>query len=311
MDAYERRERRTNRLLYLAFAALIVVVLAVAIPKVAEGSVKEYEQKAKRDPKTGYMEGMGPRDLGPVDATRAVLFVHGFSGSPSNYNDLPDVLASEGWCVRCMVTPGHGTTPSDFEVTTGDEMLEGVLKELRALKAKYEQVVIVGHSLGGALVTLAVAREPVDAAILCAPFFGLTIDETAPISVREFANFASPWLRWIPRNENAEPVAFAPNRKHINSYKWISGKAGVTALDIGDRVYAEGAIEKLGCPVLLIHSRADHVNSAKASEAAFERFSSATKRAAWLRKSDHVIFWDYERLETIFEVRVFLDKVFG
>lgn len=311
MEAHELRERRTNRLLYLAFAALVIVVVVVAVPKVAEGRVKEYDLQAKRDPKTGYLAGMGPRELGPENSPRAVLFVHGFSGSPSNYNDLPDALARDGWRVRCMVTPGHGTSPYDFEATTGDEMLEGVLKELRALKATHEKVVIVGHSLGGALVTLAVAREPVDAAILCAPFFGLTIDETSPISVRQFADVASPWLRWIPRDENSEPVAFAPNRKHINSYKWISGEAGVTALGVGDRVYSEGAIDKMTCPVLLIHSLADHVNSPKASAAAFERFPSVDKRAVWLKKSDHVIFWDYERLETTFEVRVFLDKVFG
>ncbi len=189
-------------------------------------------------------------------------------------------------------------------------MLEGILTELRALKAKHDQVVLIGHSLGGALATLVAAQEPVDAAILCAPFFGLTIDETSPITVREFASFASPWLRWIPRKESAEPVAFVPNRKHIKSYKWIPGQAGVTALGIGDRVYAEGAIEKVTCPVLLLHSRGDKVNSCKASEAAFARFPNPDKHAAWFEKSDHVIFWDYDQLETTFEVRVFLDKHF-
>lgn len=309
MDPNETRERRTNRLLYLAFIALIFVVAAIAVPKMADGSVTSYERKAPRDLRTGNLKGMSPRELGPVGAPRAVLFVHGFSGSPSNYNDLPDALAADGWRVRCMLVPGHGTSPRDFEVTTGEQMLDGVLTELRALKAKYPKVALAGHSLGGALATLAAAREPVDALLLYAPFFGsLTADEHLPVSVRAFAEFASPWLRWLPRSEGAEPVAYAPNRKHIKSYGWIPSRAGLTALNLGQQVQDENAFAKVACPVLLLHSKGDRVNSWKSTADAAARFPNPATRAAWFQKSDHILFWDYDRLPTLYETRVFLDQ---
>ena len=306
----ERQERRNTYLLYLAFVTLLVLVVGTALPHMADGSVREYERRAERDPDGVHLLGMSPRDLGPENPERAILFVHGFSGSPTNYNDLPDFVAADGWRVRCMLLPGHGTSPHEFETTTGDAMLEGVLSELRALKKTHKHVVLVGHSLGGALVTLAAAREPVDALILCAPFFGLEFDEHAPVKLASIADVIAPLVRWLPRPENGEPVAFAPNRKFIHSYKWIPAKAGVTAMALGKRVYDEGAIAKVSCPLLLLHSRGDHVNSFRASERAFQQFSTSDKRFAAFEKSDHIIFWDYDRLQTIDEVRAFLDRHF-
>lgn len=310
MEDDERQERRNTFLLYLAFVTLLVLVVGTAVPHMAEGSVREYERRAERDPDGIHLKGMSPRDLGPETSDRAILFVHGFSGSPNNYNDLPDFLARDGWRVRCMVVAGHGTNPHDFEVATGDEMLNSVLAELRALKAKYRRVALVGHSLGGALVTLAAAQEPVDALILCAPFYGLQFDERSPIALASLANVIAPIVRWLPRPEDGEPVAFAPNRKFINSYKWIPSRAGVTAMALGKRVYDEDAFSKVTCPVLLMHSRGDHVNAFAASQKAFERFTNIDKRAAWFEKSDHILFWDYDRLPTLYETRAFLDAHF-
>lgn len=308
MDSSE--ERQSFRWMYLAFFALLVLVVVVALPHVLEGKVAANELAALHD-KAGFLPGMAPRDLGPVDASRAILMVHGFSGSPTNYHDLPEVLARDGWRVRVMTLPGHGRSPHAFQKTTGDEMLAGVLEELRALKATYKTVVLTGHSLGGALVTLAAAREPVDALILYAPFFGLEIDEHSPISVRSMVSAIATVLPWVPHNDDSQPVAFVPNRKFIRSYDWVPAQAGLFAMDVGRQVYTEDAISKITCPVLLIHSRGDKVNAAAASERAFERFSGTPKRAVWLHLSDHVIFWDYERLETIHATRVFLDQLFA
>lgn len=311
MDSHEDREHRTNRLLIGAFVALLLIVTAVALPRMANGSVLTYERTAPRDPGTRYLKGMSPRDLGPENAERAILFVHGFSGSPTNYNDLPDWIARDGWRVRCMTVPGHCTSPSDFEKATGQEMLEGVLAEVRALKAKYKTVVIAGHSLGGCLVTLAAAREPVDALILYAPFFGLTRDDASSIKTATIVNAISKVVRWAPRGgDTTQPVAYAPNRKFIRSYEWIPAQAGLTALGLGEQLNAEAPMKNITCPVLLIHSLGDRVNSPRAAAKAFEEFPNPQKRAFYPVKSDHILFWDYDRLPTIYETRAFLDRVF-
>lgn len=307
---HQGEERRSFWKLYLAFFALVLIVAGVALPNVLEGRVTANEQAARRD-KEGFLPGMAPRDLGPEDAERAALLVHGFSGSPTNYHDLPDVLARDGWRVRVMTLPGHGRSPREFAATSGEAMLNGVLEELRALKAKYRMVALTGHSLGGALVTLAATQEPVDALILYAPFFGLEIDEHSPIPLGSIVQCIAPVLPWVPRDEARQPVAFAPNRRFIRSYDWIPAQAGLTAMGIGEQVYREGAVAKLTCPVLLIHSLSDRVNAAAAAKRAFDAMPSAEKKAVWLTRSDHVIFWDYERLETIHETRVFLDRVLG
>jgi len=292
-----------------AFAALLLVLAALVLPRMSDAAVARYEQNAKRDVKTGIMAGMAPRELGPAGADRAVLLVHGFCGGPGNYNDLPEFLARDGWWVRCMLLPGHGTTPHDFEKTTADDLINGVKSELRAMKAKYKTVVLGGHSLGGALVTLAAAEEPVDGLMLFAPYFGLTLDEVSPISVATAAKFLAKFIRWVPRDEAREPVALAANRKFITSYDWISSQGSLGALEVGRRVHAPEVIAAIDCPVLLVHSHGDRVNSLAAADRAVAKMPAVEKRLAYFDKSDHVIFWDYDRLGVAFEVLAFVDRL--
>ncbi|HDP34785.1 MAG TPA: alpha/beta fold hydrolase [Candidatus Hydrogenedentes bacterium] len=120
--------------------------------------VTRYDDKTPRDPETGIMEGAAPRTLGPENTDKAILFVHGFSGTPNNFHDLPDQVAEAGWRVRVMLLPGHGTSPREFEKTSAEQLRQGVADELAPLRERYKTVVLVGHSMGGALATLTTAE---------------------------------------------------------------------------------------------------------------------------------------------------------
>ena len=56
MEDDERQERRNTFLLYLAFVTLLVLVVGTAVPHMAEGSVREYERRAERDPDGIHMK---------------------------------------------------------------------------------------------------------------------------------------------------------------------------------------------------------------------------------------------------------------
>ena len=294
---------------WAAYGVMGLIIAAVLMNFLFDSMVSRYEKTAARDPESPYLKGMTPRDLGPEDAGRAVLFVHGFIGAQSNFHDLPDQVAAQGWFVRAMALPGHGTSPRDFEKTTADALQAGVLEEVRALKQRFSRIVVVGHSLGGALSTLAASEEPVDGLVLCAPLFALTYGQFLGISTERLARTISPVVRWIPARPGYGPVNKKENRPYIDCYHWIPLQGCLAALEIGRRANEPAVCAKIEAPLLLIHSRLDRVTSPAASGAIFPSFGSEWKELIWLETSDHVLFWDYEEDLVSEAVLEFLQEV--
>ncbi|NJL71813.1 MAG: hypothetical protein HC888_09425, partial [Candidatus Competibacteraceae bacterium] len=68
-------------------------------------AVTRSDKATPRDATTGIITGAEPRWLGPEDSMRAVLLVHGFIGTPQNYNTLPRCHRGPGWRVHAMLLP--------------------------------------------------------------------------------------------------------------------------------------------------------------------------------------------------------------
>jgi carboxylesterase len=293
----------------LAYGFISLVILLTLSNLVMDRLVSGYERNASRDPGSPFLKGMTPREMGPENSTRAVLFVHGFIGAQSNFNDLPDEVAAAGWHVRTIRLPGHGTSPHDHEQTSADAMIAGVLDEVRSLKERFATVVVVAHSLGGALATLAVAEEPVDGLILCSPFFGLSLEHEWGLPAQRMIRSASTVLRWIPGRPGFAPVNKIENRPFVDAYHWISVKGGLTALEVGERARSPEILSRIQTPVLLIHSYGDTVTSPSAAGEALSHWGSDAREFIWLEKSDHVIFWDHDEATVVESVLRYLKEV--
>lgn len=293
----------------LAYGFISVVILLTLSNLVMDRLVNRYELSAPRDPGSPYLKGTTPRELGPDGTARAVLFVHGFIGAQSNFNDLPDQAAAAGWHVRTMRLPGHGTSPREHERTSADTMIAGVLTEVRDLKSRFATLVVVAHSLGGALATLAVAEEPVDGLILCSPFFGLSLENEWGLPAERAIRSVATVLRWVPGRPGFAPVNKVENRPFVDAYHWISVKGGLTALDVGERARDPELLSGIHTPVLLIHAHGDTVTSPSAAEEALSHWGSGDREIVWLEKSDHVIFWDHDEATVVESVLRYLKEV--
>jgi carboxylesterase len=136
--------------------------------------VKEYDSQQDRDPSTKILKGAEPLELGNKSADTALLMIHGFAGCPNNFEELPYHLAELNIFINAMLLPGHGTTPLDFEKVSTDILLESVVDKITSLKKQYKTVLVMGHSMGGALATLAYVKTPYDGLILASPYYGIT-----------------------------------------------------------------------------------------------------------------------------------------
>ncbi len=278
-------------------------------PLGTEKDVKRYDATVPRNPETGIILGAEPRELGPEDAPNAVLFVHGFSGTGNNYNDLPDRVAAAGWRARVMLLPGHGTSPFSFEKTTAGELLSAVIQELKVLRDRHKKVVLMGHSMGGALATLAAGQMPLDGLMLAAPYYSVTFKWYYLIPAEQWARLFSPMVRWIYSPAENQPVNRREVRSQILSYPWIPTRAFLTAMTLAEQARKLETLQRIHCPVLLLHSLKDNVTAPSSAAKAFGEIPSAQKRAVWLENSDHIIFWDYDQEQVAEETLAFLKQV--
>lgn len=295
---------RRPALVILALALILAAYNGIALLLVAS-----HDRNAPRDPETEILIGAEPRSLGPEDAPVAVLLIHGFIGAGTNFGELPQRLADAGHRVRVMRLPGHGTFPRDFARTPPAELIQGILDEIRPLKERHAKVVLVGHSMGGALSALAASLEEVDGLVLGAPYFGVTHRWYYLLPAEVWARITGPFIRWVYRGDPFIRIKRTEVRGQILSYRWIPARGSATLLDLGNRAKDPEVLARIACPVLHLHSRDDGAASPRVAEAAFNAIGATNKRLVWLGNSDHHIFWDYDREEVIGEILRFVEEV--
>lgn len=106
-----------------------------------------------------------------VKGKPAALLIHGFPGSPAEMRGLAQILYEAGWSVQAMLLPGLGADIATLPERRAADWLAAIDEVLVALRQEHHPVLLVGHSLGGALALQTAARRPVDALVLLAPFW--------------------------------------------------------------------------------------------------------------------------------------------
>lgn len=100
----------------------------------------------------------------------AALMVHGFPGTPADVRPLADCLNALNWTVQGILLPGFGAQIETLPKRTHHEWAAAVRDALQALQKTHAPVLLLGHSMGGALAMCVAADTPPDGMILTAPF---------------------------------------------------------------------------------------------------------------------------------------------
>lgn len=82
---------------------------------------------------------------------KAVLFLHGYSTSPREFRRMGNFLARNGITVYAPLLPGHGTSPERLALIKYPQWIEFVEEQVKMLEKEYEEIYLVGDSLGGNL----------------------------------------------------------------------------------------------------------------------------------------------------------------
>jgi pimeloyl-ACP methyl ester carboxylesterase len=113
----------------------------------------------------------------------AILYIHGFSASRAEGEEVVDKLADTFSANTYYLRhPGHGTTPEDHRDRVFYDYLEEGRIALKMTKLLGDKVIVIGTSMGGLVATYLAAEYPEDVTglILASPFYDFN-DKTSRI----------------------------------------------------------------------------------------------------------------------------------
>lgn len=120
---------------------------------------------------------------------KASLLLHGYMGYPGELVSVSEALYSMGYDIFVPLLPGHGTNGKDFLSSTSDDWLKKSEESLVSLLSEYERVVVVGHSMGGSIMTILLSKYPeIYRAVLCCPGYSVYGLDNKTLSFLKFVS---------------------------------------------------------------------------------------------------------------------------
>ncbi|MET7762070.1 alpha/beta fold hydrolase [Streptomyces sp. NPDC005336] len=219
-----------------------------------------------------------------------VLVCHGFTGSPQSVRPWADHLAARGLTVSLPLLPGHGTRWQDLAVTGWQDWYAEVDRELRALSERCERVFVCGLSMGGALALRLAAQHGSAISGLALVNPGNKVHD--PLAV------ALPVMRHLVPSVKGIVSDIAKPGAEESGYHRVPLHAVHSLRRFFRLVDAE--LPQVTQPLLVMHSRQDHVVPPVDSERILSQVSSRDVSERLLERSYHVATLDHDA-EFIFE----------
>jgi carboxylesterase len=229
-----------------------------------------------------------------------VLLVHGLNGNRSDMTELEMVLQDHGYLTHNMLLPGHGTKVCDLMASGWDDWAAAVRKEVQALKARCDQVFLVGHSLGGALTLHTAAHEEVDGiVVMCAPLY---MHPLTRLGVR-VVKYVTPLLPTV-REDVRDPEARRRYAREV--YRWTPMWPVESLLRFLPQLRTE--LPHITTPALVMVSLHDHVVPARDGREIYRLLGTREKHLVTFHHSYHVVMKDHDRDEVLAKTLAFIQR---
>lgn len=237
------------------------------------------------------------------NGSTACLLVHGLGCGPIQMRELAENLCDWGFTARGILLPGHCGNRGGLALSTLNDWIEKVEYEYHHLKSEYEDVMVVGFSLG-ALLTLQLAlKHPLERIILMGvPMF--MIREYLPInSLIKFCKKFIKRVKTIKRKCYMESDAYSGYlHQPIETHYPLQTLHELR--QIIDTVKPK--LKDIKSQSLIIHSRKDMIAAPASARYLIEHLGSDDKRLVWLEQSHHLMMYDNEKWIVLNAVKEFL-----
>ncbi len=167
--------------------------------------------------------------------TRSIILLHGFTNCPRQFTQLADAFFARGFNVYTPRLPRHGLRDkltTELAGLTVDELTDCAERATAFARGLGTSVSVVGLSLGGTLAAWLAQTQPIERAVIVAPFFSVVRVPTLLEPLVEDGLALAPNLEvwWDPRVREAA----LPD----HAYPRFATHALAACLALGQRVRA-------------------------------------------------------------------------
>lgn len=212
-----------------------------------------------------------PREWRPAGAARGgVLLVHGLGDSPWSFHDLAPELARQGFLVRSVLLPGHGTVPQDMLDVTLEDWRRTVAEQAALLRRDAGPVYLGGFSTGANLVLdEAYTAGNVAGLLLFSPAFRSSV----PFGwVTPLLRHFRPWL--VAPGAETESIPVRYSNVPTNGFAQFHRSSSLAQRHLASRRFDK--------PVLMVLAAADSVVDTDHAVESFQtRFTHPASRLIW------------------------------
>lgn len=252
----------------------------------------------------------------PAPARRAtVLLQHGYAEHAGRYVDhysrLIPALNGAGFDVHAFDLAGHGRSPGARGVTNIGEMADA-LSAARAALADRGPLFLFGHSLGGLVTALSVARAPdaLAGVVLSGPYLPFGTGAVTRTIARLLAAVAP--AAGVASLGDPSGISRLPDevRAYVDDplvfKRRIPARLGATALAAGAEV--ERGLVAWRAPTFVFHGTADTYTNPKGSERLVAGIASADKELMLVAEGRHELLNDVGREAVLARMLEWLER---
>ncbi|PMH17708.1 alpha/beta hydrolase [Vibrio breoganii] len=226
------------------------------------------------DDKQIELSAVAPFELVPQNPNgQGILLVHGLGDSPFSYVDIAPDLAAQGYLVRVILLPGHGTRAADLSLPELEDWQNVVAHHYQLLNAKVDGVWLGGFSTGANLVTALAYQQPtVKGLLLFSPAF------KPRNSLAKYSPYAKWFVDWEGKTKEDNYTRY--NSLHMNGAATYYETSAVVRDYLDDASYDK--------PTFVMLSEADEtIDSQYAMEQFSKRFTNSQSELLWFGETQY------------------------
>lgn len=229
---------------------------------------------------------------------RAVLLLHGFTGSSADVRMLGRFLQKKGYTCHAPQYKGHGVPPEELVHTGPEDWWQDVLDGYNFLKERgHEEIAVAGLSLGGVFSLKLGYTLPVKGIIpMCAPMH-IKSEEVMYKGVLAYAE------EYKKREQKSED--------QIKGEMDEFCKTPMTTLKALQRLLEEvrDNVDMIYTPTFVVQARHDEMINTESANIIHDKIQSDEKQLKWYENSTHVITLGEEKEQLHEDVYEFLEEL--
>jgi len=229
---------------------------------------------------------------------RAVLLLHGFTGTSADVRMLGRFLEKKGYTSLAPHYKGHGVPPEDLILTGPEDWWEDAVKGYNELKeAGYDEIAVAGLSLGGVFSLKIGYNMPVKGIVtMCAPMSMKTTD----LMYQGVLEYAKEYKRYEGKSKDAIEEEVKALKEHSMPSLSELRELVYDVRDHVDYIYA---------PLFVTQGSLDKVIEPESANVIYDLTQSDKKQIKWYEQSGHVITLGPEKQQLHEDIYEFLESL--